>query len=73
VREETSADCCMSEISLHCKELGLGAVFSIGELHFMPLHVFHLDLVCPIPVYISDYPRVFEVNQGVVDKEATSG
>ena len=63
----------MSEVSLHHKELGLGAVFGIGKLHSMLLHVFQLDLVCPIPVYIGDYPRVFEVNQGVVNKEATSG
>jgi len=70
---KTSADCCVSEVPLHCKELGLGAVFSIGELHSTSLHVFQLILVCPIPVYVSDYPRVFEVNQGVVDKETTSG
>ena len=40
VGEKTSADCCVSEVLLHCKELGLGAVFSIGELHSMPLHIF---------------------------------
>jgi len=73
VRKETSMDCCVSEVSLHCKELGLGAIFSIGKLHSTPLHVFQLNLVCPIPVYVSDYPRVFEVNQGIVDKETTSG
>jgi len=73
VQKETSTDRCMSKVPLHCKELGLGAVFSIGKLHSTSLHVFQLDLVCSIPVYISDYPRVFEVNQGVVDKETTSG
>jgi len=73
VRKETSADRCVSEVSLHHKELGLGAIFSVGELHSMPLHIFQLNLVCPISVYVSDYPRVFEVNQGIVNKEATSG
>ena len=63
----------MSKVLLHCEELVLGAVFSVGELHSSLLHVFQLNLVCPIPVYISNYPRVFEVNQGVVDKEVTSG
>jgi len=63
----------MSKVSLHCEELGLGAVFSIGKLHSASLHIFQLDLVCPIPVHISNYPRVFEVNQGVVNKDATSG
>jgi len=63
----------MGEISLHCKEHTLGAVFGVGELHSTPLHVLQLDLVCPIPMYVSDYPRVFEVNQGIVDKEVTSG
>ena len=72
VRKETGMDRCMSEVSFHCKELGLGAVFSVGELYSTLLHIFHLNLVCPIPVYVSDYPRVFEVNQGVVDKETTS-
>jgi len=73
VRKEASTDCCVSEVLLHREELGLGAIFSIGKLHFASLHVFQLNLVCPIPVYVSDYPRVFEVNQGVVDKETTSG
>ena len=71
--EETSMDRCVSEVSLHCKELVLSTIFSVGELHSTPLHVFQLNVICPVPVYISDYPRVFEVNQGVVDKEATSG
>jgi len=73
MREETSADRCVSKVLLHCKELGLSAVFSVGELHSSPLHILQLDLVCPIPVYVSDYPRVFEVNQGIVNKETTSG
>jgi len=73
VREKTSTDCCMSKVLLHCKKLGLSAIFSVGELHSTLLHIFQLNLVCPVPVYVSDYPRVFEVNQGVVDKEATSG
>jgi len=61
-RKETSMNCCVSEVPLHCKELGLGAVFGVGKLHSTLLHVFQLNLVCPIPVYISDYPRVFEVD-----------
>ena len=73
VGKEMSTNRCVGEILLHYKELGLGMVFSVGKLYSTPLHVFQLDLVCPIPVYISDYPRVFEVDQGVVDKETTSG
>jgi len=73
VREETSTDRYVSKVSLHCKELGLSTIFSVGKLHSTPLHVFQLNLVCPVPVYVSDYPRVFEVNQGIVDKEVTSG
>jgi len=40
MREKASMDCGMSEISLHCEELGLSAVFGIGKLHFASLHVF---------------------------------
>ena len=40
MRKKASTDCYMSEVLLHCKELGLGAVFSIGKLHSMPLHIF---------------------------------
>jgi len=73
VRKEASTDRCMSKVSLHCKEFVLGAIFGISKLHSTPLHILQLSLVCPIPVYVSNYPRVFEVNQGVVDKEMTSG
>ena len=38
--EETGTDCCVSKVPLHCNELGLGTVFSVGKLHFMPLHIF---------------------------------
>ena len=62
VRKEASTDRCVSEVSLHCDELGLGAILSVGKLHFASLHIFQLDLVCPIPVYVSNYPRVFEVD-----------
>jgi len=72
VREEMGTDRCVSKVSLHCKELVLGAIFSIGKLHSTSLHILQLNLVCPVPVYVSNYPRVFEVNQGIVDKEATS-
>jgi len=73
VRKKAGTDCSMSEVSFHCEELSLGVVFSIGKFHSSSLHILQLNLICPIPVYISDYPRVFEVNQGVVNKEATSG
>ena len=73
VRKEASTDRCVSKVSLHCKKFVLGTIFGVSKLHSTPLHVFQLNLVCPIFVYVSDYPRVFEVNQGVVDKEATSG
>jgi len=73
VRKEASTNRCVSEVPLHCKELGLGVIFSVGKLHSTSLHVLQLNLVCPIPMYISDYPRVFEVDQGIVDKKATSG
>jgi len=73
MREKTGTNCSMSKVSLHCEELGLGTILGIGKFHFSSLHVFQLNLICPIPVYVSDYPRVFEVNQGVVNKKATSG
>ena len=70
--KEAGTNHSMGKVTLHGEELVLSVVFSIGEFYFSPLHVFQLDLICPVPVYISDDPRVFEVNQGVVDKESTS-
>jgi len=63
----------MSEVALHSEKFVLGTIFSIGELHPSPLHILQLDLISPIPMHISDDPWVFEVDQGIVDKELTSG
>ena len=73
VREKVGTDCSVSKVPFHCEEPSSSAVLSVGEFYSSSLHVLQLNLICPIPVYISDYPRVFEVNQGVVDKETTSG
>jgi len=72
MREKTGTDCSISEVSLHCKKLSFSAIFGVGEFHSSSLHILQLDLVCPIPMHVSDYPRIFEVNQGIVNKEMTS-
>jgi len=38
--KKAGMDCSMSEVLLHCEELVLGVVFSVGKLHLMSLHVF---------------------------------
>ena len=63
----------VSKITLHSEKFALGAIFGIGELHFSPLHILQLNLISLIPMYISDDPWVFKVDQGIVDKESTSG
>jgi len=72
VRLKTSTHCCMSEIALHSEKLGLSMILSIVQLDSLSLHVGQLVLVRLVPMDISDHPRVFKVNESVVDKEATS-
>ena len=71
MRLETSAYSCMGEIALHSEEFSLGAIFGIVQLDPSSLHVGQLVLVCSVPVYVSDDPWVFEVNEGVVNEELT--
>ena len=62
----------MSKVAFDRQELALDAVLGVVQLYLSSLHVVQLSLVCPIPMYVSNDPRIFEVNQSVVNKEATS-
>ena len=62
VREKAGMDRSISEVSPHCEELGLSMIFSIHKFYSSPLHVLQLDLICPVSVHVSDYPRVLEID-----------
>jgi len=72
MREKLGAGGSVSKVALHSKELGLSSIFSVSQFYLSPFHVLQLNLVCLISMHVSNNPRIFEVNEGIVDKDSAS-
>jgi len=70
VRNESGVDSSVSEMALHHTQLALSATFPSVKFNLLALYCLEFTLVRPIPVDISDDAGVFEVYNGVVDKES---
>ena len=69
---QTSANGGVSKVPLYCQKFTFDTVLGVVQLYPSPLHVVQLDLVRPVAVYVSDNPRVFEVDQSIIDEKAAS-
>ena len=70
VGNELGADGSISEMTLHHTQFALSAIFPFVKFDSLAFHHLEFTLMCPVPVDISDNTGVFEVYDGVVDKES---
>jgi len=70
---KSGADSSVSEMSFHHTELALGTVFPLIELNSLALYRLEFTLMRSIPINVSDNTGIFEIDDGVVDKESGSG
>ena len=73
VRSESGANGGIGEVAFYHAKRTLSAFFPSVELDSLALYCLEFALVCPIPINISDNTRVFEVYDGIVDKELGGG
>ena len=72
VRDESSANSGVSEVSLYLIELALSVTFSSVKFNLLVFYHLKFALMCLIPVDVSDNTRVFEVYDGIVDEKLGS-
>jgi len=70
---KSGANGSIGEMALYHAELALGVFFPSVKLDSLTLYCLEFTLVCLIPINVSDNTRVFEVYDGVVDKESGGG
>ena len=73
MRNESGANRSVSEVTFYHVELGLGIVFPLVELDTLAFYRLKLALMRSIPIDVSNNTRVFEIYNGVVDKESGGG
>jgi len=73
VGNESGVNGGISKVVLHHTEFALSAFFPSIELNSLALYCLEFTLMCLIPVNISNNTRVFEVYDGIVDKELRCG
>ena len=73
MRDKPSADGGIGEVVLHHVKLALSAFFPSIKFDLLALYHLEFDLVCSIPINVSDNTRVFEVYDGVVNEESGGG
>jgi len=73
VGNKPSVDGSVSEMVLYHTKLALSIVLPSIKLDSLALYHLELALMRPISINISDYARVFEVYNGIVDEESRSG
>ena len=73
MRNELGANRSIGEVAFHHAELGLGIVFPLVKLDTLAFYCLELALMCPIPIDVSNNTRVFEIYNGIVDKESGGG
>ena len=62
VRSEAGTNGSVGKITLYREEFTFEVISGIVQFYPSPFHVVQLSLVCPIPMYVSNDPRVFEVD-----------
>jgi len=73
VGNEPSTNGSIGEVSLHHAKFALGIAFSPVKLNSLVLYHLEFTLMRSIPIDVSDNTRVFEIYDGVVDKESRGG
>jgi len=70
VGSESDANGSISEMALYHTQLALSVIFSFVKFNLLALYRLKFTLMCLIPVDISDNTGVFEVYDGIVNKES---
>ena len=69
VRNKLGADGGVSKVAFHHTKFALGITFLPIKFNLLALYHLEFALMCLIPIDISDNTRVFEIDDGIVNKE----
>jgi len=73
MRDESGANCGVSEMAFHHVEFALGGIFPLVKFDTLVFYHLELAVMRSISVDISNNSRILEINDGVVDEESGGG